>query len=100
MRPLLQRFVPALCSAAARAVLGRRAVPMALRPAEGAERAGGDARSAAGAAPEHGERRGTAVRGGSRGQALARPRARLPLGCGRTLGRRGKLLNLIVGSCS
>lgn len=31
---------------------------MALRPAEGAERAGGDARSAAGAVPEHGERRG------------------------------------------
>ncbi|XP_056343023.1 A-kinase anchoring protein 7 isoform X1 [Oenanthe melanoleuca] len=50
MRPLLQRLLPALCSAAARAVLGRRAVPMALRPAEGAERAGGDARSAA---PEH-----------------------------------------------
>uniref|UniRef100_A0A8C3TRS3 A-kinase anchoring protein 7 n=1 Tax=Catharus ustulatus TaxID=91951 RepID=A0A8C3TRS3_CATUS len=53
MRPLLQRVFPALCSAATRAVLGRRTVPMALRPAEGAERAGGDARSAAGAVPEH-----------------------------------------------
>ncbi|XP_041279711.1 A-kinase anchoring protein 7 isoform X2 [Onychostruthus taczanowskii] len=53
MRPLLQRLLPALCSAAARGLLARRAVPMALRPAEGAARAGGDARSAAGAAPEH-----------------------------------------------
>ncbi|XP_036260462.1 A-kinase anchoring protein 7 isoform X2 [Molothrus ater] len=50
MRPLLPRLLPALCSAAARALLARRAVPMALRPAEGAARAGGDARSAA---PEH-----------------------------------------------
>uniref|UniRef100_A0A8C3R725 A-kinase anchoring protein 7 n=1 Tax=Cyanoderma ruficeps TaxID=181631 RepID=A0A8C3R725_9PASS len=52
MRPLLRRFLPALCSAAARALPARRAVPMALRSAEGAERAGGDARSAVGAAPE------------------------------------------------
>ncbi|XP_064564152.1 A-kinase anchoring protein 7 isoform X1 [Zonotrichia leucophrys gambelii] len=50
MRPLLRRLLPALCSAAARALLARRAVPMALRPAEGAARAGVDARSAA---PEH-----------------------------------------------
>ncbi|XP_077031449.1 A-kinase anchoring protein 7 isoform X2 [Agelaius phoeniceus] len=50
MRPLLPRLLPALCSAAARVLLARRAVPMALRPAEGAARAGGDARSAA---PEH-----------------------------------------------
>ncbi|XP_064269262.1 A-kinase anchoring protein 7 isoform X2 [Passer domesticus] len=50
MRPLLRRLLPALCSAAARALLARRAVPMALRPAEGAARAGGAARSAA---PEH-----------------------------------------------
>ncbi|XP_048153680.1 A-kinase anchoring protein 7 isoform X1 [Corvus hawaiiensis] len=53
MRPLLRRLLPALCSAAARALLARRAVPMALRPAAGTERAGGDARSAACAAPEH-----------------------------------------------
>ncbi|XP_068866864.1 A-kinase anchoring protein 7 isoform X1 [Aphelocoma coerulescens] len=53
MRPLLQRLLPALCSAAARALLARRAVPMALRPAAGTERAGGDARSAACASPEH-----------------------------------------------
>ncbi|XP_058691766.1 A-kinase anchoring protein 7 isoform X2 [Poecile atricapillus] len=53
MRPLLRRILPALCSAAARALLARRAVPMALRPAEGAERAGGDARSVAGVAPKH-----------------------------------------------
>ncbi|XP_041872523.1 A-kinase anchoring protein 7 isoform X1 [Corvus kubaryi] len=53
MRPLLRRLLPALCSAAARALLARRAVPMALRPAAGTERAGGDARSAACAGPEH-----------------------------------------------
>ncbi|XP_031957612.1 A-kinase anchoring protein 7 isoform X1 [Corvus moneduloides] len=53
MRPLLRRLLPALCSAAARALLAWRAVPMALRPAAGTERAGGDARSAACAAPEH-----------------------------------------------
>ncbi|KAL9862879.1 A-kinase anchoring protein 7 isoform 1-T1 [Geothlypis trichas] len=53
MRPLLRQLLPALCSAAARALLARRAVPMALRPAEGAARAGVDARSAAGAAPDH-----------------------------------------------
>ncbi|XP_037988207.1 A-kinase anchoring protein 7 isoform X2 [Motacilla alba alba] len=53
MRPLLRRLLPALCSAAGRALLARRAVPMALRPAEEAARAGADARSAAGAAPEH-----------------------------------------------
>ncbi|XP_053829473.1 A-kinase anchoring protein 7 isoform X1 [Vidua macroura] len=53
MRPPLRRLLPSLCSAAARALLARRAVPMALRPAEGAARVGGDARSAAGAAPEH-----------------------------------------------
>ncbi|XP_005518405.1 PREDICTED: A-kinase anchor protein 7 isoform gamma [Pseudopodoces humilis] len=53
MRPLLRRILPALCSAAARALLARRAVPMALRPAEGAERAGGEARSVAGVAPKH-----------------------------------------------
>ncbi|XP_059698070.1 A-kinase anchoring protein 7 isoform X2 [Haemorhous mexicanus] len=52
MRPLLRRLLPALCSAAARALLARRAVPMALRPAEGAAWAGADVRSAAGAAPE------------------------------------------------
>nr|XP_012428103.4 A-kinase anchoring protein 7 isoform X1 [Taeniopygia guttata] len=50
MRPLLRRLLPSLCSAAARALLGRRAVPMALRPAEAAAESagvGGDARSAA-----------------------------------------------------
>ncbi|XP_066035269.1 A-kinase anchoring protein 7 isoform X2 [Chamaea fasciata] len=52
MRPLLRRLLPALRSATARALLARRAVPMALRPAEGAERAGGNARSAADGAPE------------------------------------------------
>ncbi|XP_021396375.3 A-kinase anchoring protein 7 isoform X1 [Lonchura striata] len=53
MRPLLRRLLPSLCSAAARALLARRAVPMALRPAEAAAESagvGGDGRSAA---PEH-----------------------------------------------
>ncbi|XP_057220359.1 LOW QUALITY PROTEIN: A-kinase anchoring protein 7 [Malurus melanocephalus] len=50
MRPLLPRLLPALCSAAARALLAGRAGSMALRPAAGAGRAGSDARSAA---PEH-----------------------------------------------
>ncbi|XP_017684538.1 PREDICTED: A-kinase anchor protein 7 isoform X1 [Lepidothrix coronata] len=59
MQPLLLRLLPALCPArpaAARALLARRAVPalpMALRPAAGEGRAGGDASRAAGAIREH-----------------------------------------------